>query len=227
MKPGRNNRIRRDSFPDGMCVQPFSLALTQRAKTQPRCRLGFSMLELLLVIAILVLLTTLMWAPRTGRRDQARLALCKNQLERVFIAMQIYATDSGSRFPVVADARTAGKALEVLVPRYTSDIGLFLCPGTRDRLKPDSALGEQKISYSYYMGGRLNDPGQPVLTDAQAPATNAGTSRLRFSTDGKPPGNNHGKLGGMVLFCDGHAESRKPGSSVTAVIGPSLTLLNP
>ena len=48
-----------------------------------------------------------------------------------------------------------------------------------------------------------------------------------FSTTGKPPGNNHEKSGGNVLFCDGHAEFTAPRAAFALPLGEGAVLLNP
>ena len=60
---------------------------------------------------------------------------------------------------MVDDGRTI---LHVLVPRYTVDTSLFLCPGVKhppaSTAKP---FRQQRISYAYYMGLRAAD--SPIL----------------------------------------------------------------
>jgi prepilin-type processing-associated H-X9-DG protein len=48
-----------------------------------------------------------------------------------------------------------------------------------------------------------------------------------FSTDGKPPGNNHHKYGGNFLFTDGHTESSGPKAPFVIAWPTNVTLLNP
>jgi prepilin-type processing-associated H-X9-DG protein len=48
-----------------------------------------------------------------------------------------------------------------------------------------------------------------------------------FSTSGKPPGNNHEKNGGNVLFCDGHVEFTPPRAAFALPLGEGVVLLNP
>jgi len=226
MKPGYNQGSRILAAWSRVDFSQADLSQPSMSGAVSRC-CGFSMIELLVVVVVLVVLTTLMWAPRTGRRENARLVACKSQLERVFIAMQIYANECGSRFPRSPGAKTAGEALQVLVPRYTSDTASLICPGSKFSLKPDQPLNSQKISYSYYSGLQASDTGQPLITDEQLASSVPAPARFQFSGDGKPPGTNHGKQGGNVLFCDGHVEMRTPGAPLPKGMPEQVTLLNP
>jgi prepilin-type processing-associated H-X9-DG protein len=60
-----------------------------------------------------------------------------------------------------------------------------------------------------------------VSTDPKAPQAQL------FSADGKPPGNNHHKHGGVILFADGSAEivGKKSAGEMTRPSG--TTILNP
>src|SRR3974390_1241975 len=126
--------------------------LVSRSKASPVGRFGFSLLELLLTVVIILILTTLYWSPNRRSRQLALQTACQNNLQKLFIAMNIYATDHADRFPVVLGARTSAEALDLLVPRYTSDPSFFVCPGS-----PDSAptggepIRKRIISYAYYM----------------------------------------------------------------------------
>src|SRR5579859_336612 len=113
---------------------------------------GFSLLELLLVAAILVVLASLYFGPSGSSRQRALQAACQKNLQKLYIAMEIYSHDFNENFPKVPGARTSAEALGVLVPRYTSDTSAFICPASDDSPISDESLGKHKISYAYYMG---------------------------------------------------------------------------
>lgn len=187
---------------------------------------GFSLVELLLVMALLVLVFTLYWGPGSGSRERALNAACQRNLQKLHIAMSIYANDNGGAFPRVAGAKTSAQALKALVPRYNSDVSLFFCPAGKDSAA-GSELGNQRISYSYYMGRTLTNAQQVLMTDAQIDALPKAAGQKVFSTDGKPPGNNHGKSGGNLLFCDGHVLFSSPSTSSGLPLNTGEVLLNP
>ena len=190
---------------------------------------GFSLIELLAVAAILLLLFTLYWGSSTsdGQRRQAQKD-CQNQLQKIYMAMDIYANDHAGQFPASAGARISEEALDALVPRYTVDTAMFICPGAKD---PPLPLGQSfrqlKISYAYYMGRSTREPQEVLMTDEQVDTGTRRTGDYAFSGTGNPPGNNHGKLGGNFLFCDGHAELAPARLPFSIVLTQGVVLLNP
>lgn len=189
---------------------------------------AFSLIELLIVAAIILILSTLYFGPNTAGKQRALKGACQKNLEKIFVSMEIYANEHGGRFPEKPGARTSEEALDVLVPKYTSDPTPFICPGSKDGpLAAGSALHGQTISYAYYMGRQLTNSALVLMSDRQVDTQPKLAGQAVFSTTGKPPGNNHRKFGGNFLFCDGHTEM----SSATAPFALPLTngevLLNP
>jgi prepilin-type processing-associated H-X9-DG protein len=197
----------------------FGCATVSRGRS---FHVGFSLLELLLTIAIIMVIMALYWGAGSSSRQQQLKASCKKNLEKDYIALQIYANDFSGKFPSVSGAHSSKEPLNVLVPRYTSDTSLFICPASKD----SDLLN--RVSYSYYMGRHSTDPGtDPLMSDSQVD-TNAKTAGdYVFSKDGKAPGNNHDKYGGNVLFCDGHAEPTPARAAFGLPLTNGVVLLNP
>ena len=146
----------------------------------------------------------------------------------MFIALQIYANDHGSRFPEVTNALTSEQPLDLLVPRYTADTSIFICPLSKDReLPPAESIAKKRISYAYFMGRRNNESQDLLMSDRLIDTQPKNPGQDIFSTTGKRPGNNHGKSGGNFLFCDGHAEASGPRASISIVLTQNVVLLNP
>lgn len=189
---------------------------------------GFSLLELLLVVAILILLTTLYWTPSTGSRQRALQAACQRNLQKLGIALQIYAKDSDGRFPLLSNAVRSEQAFELLMPRYTSDSSVFVCPAGKDSVPAAGAsLTNARISYAYYMGRGFGNAQDVVVTDAQVNTEAKAAGELIFSSDGKAPGNNHDKSGGNLLFSDGHVGTSPPRAAFALPLRTGERLLNP
>ena len=190
---------------------------------------GFSLIELLAVAAILLLLFTLYWGSSASDNQQRQAQKdCQTHLQKIYIAMDIYATDHAGKFPESAGARTSAEALDALVPRYTVDTAVFICPGTKDAPLPaGESLRQHKLSYAYYMGRRAADSQQVLMSDEQVDTQSKAAGQYAFSSTGKPPGNNHGKLGGNLLFCDGRAERSPARAAFPLVLTPGVVLLNP
>lgn len=191
-------------------------------------RAAFSLLELLLVAALLMILTTMYWGGSAAKRERSRQAECEQNLQKIFIAMQIYANDQSGKFPVASAASTSAEVLDLLVPHYTVDTSVFICPGSHDSSLPSGeSLKGRRISYAYYMGRRAADSTEALVTDRQINTLSKQPGQLVFSSTGKPPGNNHQKNGGNLLFCDGHIEATPPNASVSLVLTQGVVLLNP
>jgi prepilin-type N-terminal cleavage/methylation domain-containing protein/prepilin-type processing-associated H-X9-DG protein len=189
---------------------------------------AFSLLELLIVIALLLILTTMYWGSSSSSRRRQQQEACRGNLEKIYIALQIYAADHAGAFPQVAGARTSEEALSALVPRYTVDTAAFICPGGKDSPLPaGEPFRNKRISYAYIMGHKATDTQAVLMSDRQVNARAKNPGDQVFSTTGKPPGNNHGKAGGNLLFVDGHAEATAAQLPFSLAITQGLVLLNP
>jgi prepilin-type N-terminal cleavage/methylation domain-containing protein/prepilin-type processing-associated H-X9-DG protein len=190
---------------------------------------GFSLIELLAVAAILLLLFTLYWGGNASdNRQRQALKDCQNHLQKIYMALEIYANDHAGKFPELAGARTAEEALDALVPRYTVDTAVFICPGAKDSPLPaGESFRQHKISYAYYMGRRAVESQQALMSDEQVDTLSKKPGEQAFSSTGQPPGNNHGKLGGNFLFCDGRAEPAPARSPFSLILTQGVVLLNP
>lgn len=188
---------------------------------------GFSLIELLVVVVIILILTTLYWSPNNSGRQKELKKGCQKNLQKIYVALEIYANDWGGKFPNVPGVRTSEGALDLLVPRYTSDTASFICPGSSDS-EPAAgmSLSGRKISYAYYMGREVTNS-QVLMSDKQVDTLAKAAGQLVFSNSGEPPGNNHRKYGGNFLFCDGHVESSPAQAAFPLPLGTNEVLLNP
>ncbi len=220
----------------GRREEALTILLAGRARAMLKApRLGcytecgaFSLIELLVVVVLILVLTTLYWGSTTNNRGKQSLAACQQNLEKTYIALQIFANDHESKFPSAPAARTSEEALDALVPRYSADTSLFICPGSKDSPPPGGeSIAARKISYAYYMGRRESDNQQPLMSDRQVDTLFKTAGQLVFSSTGKPPGNNHEKLGGNFLFCDGHAEASPARLPFSMTSTQGVVLLNP
>jgi prepilin-type N-terminal cleavage/methylation domain-containing protein len=188
---------------------------------------AFSLIELLVVVAVLLLLTTLYWNHGPSKRD-IDLTACRQNLEKVYLAMEIYARDNAEKYPVATNALTSEDALALLVPHYTSDTSDFLCPASGDTPLPaGKSFRDWKISYAYYMGRRSSDVDAALMSDEQVNPFSKNAGDTVFSDNGKPPGNNHGKGGGNFLTCGGGVVSSGSHAPFSLELRPPVVLLNP
>ncbi len=189
---------------------------------------AFTLIELLITFSLIMILTTMMWGFGSASRQRAEKKACQQNLSKIYLAMQIYASDHAGKFPGNTNAQTSEAALDVLVPLYTVDTSIFVCPGGRDSALPEGeSFRKRRISYAYYMGAQLNDPQQALMSDRQVNTQPKNAGDNAFSTTGKPPGNNHHKYGGNFLFGDGHMEMTPARIPFSLVITQGVVLLNP
>ena len=191
-------------------------------------RAAFSLIEMLVVLAILLILMTSYYSFGSRNHQKEQQKLCRANLEKIYVALQIYANEHDGTFPVVNGAKTSEEPLDVLVPRYTADTQSFICPGSKDDPLPSGeSFRNHKISYAYFMGRLSSQSQEPLMSDRLVDTSPKNAGQIIFSTDGKPPGNNHHKYGGNFLFCDGRTEFSPSKASFSIVIPTNVVLLNP
>jgi prepilin-type processing-associated H-X9-DG protein len=183
----------------------------------------------MVTVALMTVLSLMFYGALTRGHDrrQAEEQLCGDNLQKIFLAMQIYANDFG-KFPQTTHAQTSEDVLNLLVPKYTADTAIFICPGGRDpQIPSEASLSRYKISYAYYMGRGTNSPQNFLMSDRQINPSPKNIGDPVFSTTGKPPGNNHQKDGGNFLFTDGSVQAIPPVAPFSLAFSGGVVLLNP
>jgi prepilin-type N-terminal cleavage/methylation domain-containing protein/prepilin-type processing-associated H-X9-DG protein len=191
-------------------------------------RAAFSLIELLVVVAVLAILVALLWGSNWSGHSPRLIQECEANLQKIHVSLEIYARDHAEQFPVTPGARTSEEALAALVPKYTADTSIFICPAGKDSPLPaGGSIQDRTISYAYYMGRRLTAAAEVLMSDRQVDSQSKTAGQPVFSSTGKPPGNNHQKSGGNLLFCDGNVAASPADASVSLVLTPDVVLLNP
>lgn len=189
---------------------------------------GFSLIEMLISLAIIIILFTMMFGFTSRKNQLTKKQKCLANLQKLHISLQIYANEHDDWFPRHTNAVTSEDALAVLVPQYAADTTIFVCPGSKDKaLAPGAVLANERISYAYYMGRRQSDAKLPLMSDRQVDTKPKVAGTQVFSDDGKKPANNHFKYGGVILFTDGSTEMSGVDAPVALPIGTNIVLLNP
>lgn len=199
-----------------------------RRRTRAPLASAFSLLELLIVAALILVLMSVMYSSSSGSRQTQLKVACQRNLQTLHVALQLYANDFDGSFPHVAQARTSEEVLTLLVPKYTASTEPFICPGSKEpRLPEGEPISSGRISYACYMGWRLSNATEVLLTDRQVNTAPKTVGQPLFSKDGKGPGNNHHRFGGNFLFCDGHLETAPARSPRDLTPPAGVLLLNP
>lgn len=129
--------------------------------TANRCgRRGFTLLELLVVLAIIAVLAAVLF-PVVGRMmERGRTTKCTNHLQQIGAAALRYAAENEMQLPVTSHQRRSGyKSWTVSLQPYASGKLFFRCPCDEDKERP----------YSYAMNDFLtpNPAGAPELDVAR------------------------------------------------------------
>ena len=191
-------------------------------------RSAFSLIELLVTLALLCIMSAMLYGFGSSSHQRSQQKLCADNLQKIYLSLQIYANDFKGALPQNTNATTSETVLEVLVPKYTADTSIFICPGGRDSQIPSGEpLRNYKISYAYFMGRRLDGPPDPLMSDRQINTEPKRAGEMVFSSNGKPPGTNHHKYGGNFLMGDGSVQF-SPAQLTFSLAGASgVVLLNP
>ena len=183
---------------------------------------------MLITIALISILSVMLYGFGSKSHQRSQQKLCGDNLQKIYLAMQIYANDFSGQLPVNTNAQTSEAVLDTLVPRYSADTSIFICPGSKDAPLPaGGSLRQSKISYAYYMGWRLNAATGALTSDAQINTLPKSKGDFVFSTTGRPPGNNHHKYGGNFLFGDGHVDLTPAQLAFSLAVTQGVVLLNP
>ena len=189
---------------------------------------GFSLIELLITLALMVVMISLLEGFASAKHQRTQKQLCADNLQKIYLALQIYANDFKGALPSKTNAPTSEAVLGVLVPKYSADTSIFICPGGRDKTIPSGVPLEQlKISYAYYLGRRLDESQKVLLSDRQIDTEPKRAGEMVFSANGKPPGNNHHKYGGNFLMADGSVTASGAQLAISLASAPGVVLLNP
>jgi prepilin-type N-terminal cleavage/methylation domain-containing protein/prepilin-type processing-associated H-X9-DG protein len=174
---------------------------------------GFTLVELLVVIGIIALLIAILLPALSKARDHSRKTACLSNLRSLGQAMFLYANAYKDHLP---NGNPPGKWLSydganrimvIFARDFVQPSGVFHCPSdpdpepgeivTADPWLPNSA----RVSYEFYCLFWPPELG-PLLTALK------GQAPLAWDQDGgemSGPLQNHGNLGGNVVFADGHA----------------------
>jgi prepilin-type N-terminal cleavage/methylation domain-containing protein/prepilin-type processing-associated H-X9-DG protein len=93
----------------------FQAGLKRRPSSTVRHSAGFTLMELLLVIAIIGILAALMFPALSRARTQGRSAACRNHLRQIGLALEMYVADA-RRYPPINDWETRQLWMERLSP---------------------------------------------------------------------------------------------------------------
>jgi prepilin-type processing-associated H-X9-DG protein len=119
-------------------LRPYDHLAETCSLEAPRERMAFTLVELLVVIALLATVAALL-LPAFGRaKESGRGAVCLSNLHQLGLALQLYAQDYHNHLPYMRDqSLTATNELpgpNVVLSNYVGNVRVLQCPSDRQNL---------------------------------------------------------------------------------------------
>jgi prepilin-type N-terminal cleavage/methylation domain-containing protein/prepilin-type processing-associated H-X9-DG protein len=173
-------------------------------------RAGFSLVELLVVLAIIAILAALLFPVFATARGKAAQAVCLANLQQIGMALELYAQDFDQCLPDEYVPWRGGYP-DVVQP-YLRDYRVFVCPQQSEATHVSYGLPEWNASAARYWGVvRLTQVGSPAEAILLAENTTSWYSTrdpahsVFFPPDGNVAWTRHAG-GANYLFLDGHGK---------------------
>jgi prepilin-type N-terminal cleavage/methylation domain-containing protein/prepilin-type processing-associated H-X9-DG protein len=195
---------------------------------------GFTLIEILVVIAIIAILAAILFPVFARARENARRASCQSNLKQIGLGFLMYAQDYDSVLPALGwatgetitypDGTVAQPYWPVRIYPYIKSVQLFNCPST-DKKWAGDVNGTYQIGYGandYLLWNRPLQDSIDKPTETLLVADSEGsTSYTIFPVwDAARYISDRHLEGGNILFCDGHVKWKKVARDSTGKIVP-------
>ena len=99
-------------------------------------RTGFTLVELLIVIAIVAVLVSILFSVFAGAKENARRTACQSNLKQMALAMAQYVQDNNGVYPVAGsvgmeDGKQEFFCWQYVIYPYVQDEQIYYCPSTK------------------------------------------------------------------------------------------------
>ena len=134
-----------------MSLTPFPNSLRSVARPQNRPN-GFTLVELLIVIAIIAILAAILFPVFAKARENARRSSCQSNLKQIGLGLQQYTQDYDEMVMPIGRTDTAPQPIlswRLLVQPYVKSIQIFKCPSnTEETLEFNTNLPSGMVAAS-------------------------------------------------------------------------------
>ena len=186
---------------------------------------GFTLIEMLVVIAVITLLLSILILALRRAREQARRLACANNLRQSGLALTMYASANENKLPAFKDDGAGGWLIDVPIKasesmiQYGCNPDTFYCPSNKGLTNPPLNPAEHWVSHPWRVTGyfwlmqfglewREKDPNNVFLAEIDVPRASERelVTDLVFSKNG-----DFIKVwSGSNYFRTNHVSGRKP-----------------
>lgn len=124
---------------------------------------GFTLLELLIVIAIIAMLISILTTSLGSARERARRVVCENNLRSIWFGVLSYSMVYDDRVPFIEDVNVNDPTADPFSPEYPTAVGTVLgtfvqegswrCPSAVEGYPPAAGAGGWKLTYTFHFAG--------------------------------------------------------------------------
>ncbi len=189
-------------------------------------RNALTLIEVLVVLAILILLAAVMVPILNAKRERKNRADCLSYIRQIGLACQLYTQDYVEYFPILGKAENSNDLMPLLNNgSYLTITYIYVCPSDRAcrrslvnksnerdyySLVPQAGRTPNINSYAYVSGLTQKSPSDsPLAGDNLMDVTSANdktVQQFQKRVGCSTKGSNHSAAGGNVVFLDGHSE---------------------
>ena len=213
----------------------FQASPRNHASVLQRSPQGFTMIEIVVVIAIIMLLAAILF-PVLGRaRENGRRTVCSSNLRQIALGMQQYTQDNNRRFPPVPDFSNVDEGWLSSLSATLTSVAILQCPSESKKIEPSTTdywlnanlLGKSDVRLRTPVSVVMLGDGEQSGASYVFPKDNNDVDPNRWKPDGAYAIRHFG--GSNFAFADGHIKWLQPdkvsttvepdGSNATFVVG--------